>query len=1214
MRLQQRPNESVVLLTFAIMNTECLAFLTSDENARRTFRKLDVLRVLLEDFPLAIIMLAFLYEHGYHGHLLISISFGWSVGTIVLKLLRVLIISVTGTMEREATVPFFKNVRLEDYLLFPFYLLHWILLLCLLFFFDYAAFWPRFSHDWLTQQLLALGGFNATDALNATLSAATLADANATATLLSLAATKANSTYVDGWMRVVPKASCADGTSCPLDIPTLVSRVILPNGTADAGAIALAEQYLSPTAVDLVLEWGELHSRMRWCFGVGVFFFVGGCLSSVVLLVRYITSKKFEESFQTKLMSASSLTSAFVAACSLVYGGFLNALSQDRLGYSIVKRDAALAHLLFYGIPTIGIASAAIWKFSCQSRACGIMFKDSYVEFYTIFCLVITVPMVWWQFLSLLTASIAVRSSTANPDKKDAAEPTQEELDAAEPPVNEAGTFSGVVGTLLVLALSGLKWLFQMLLLLAFFWNSTLATRTIGGRSAREWGDAYAGARVRAAIDLGADMNLDSNFFAVGMFFWILGMLINVVSTGAFMLRSSTPALKKAVEERLALTAFACTYSAIHPEALRMLADRRVDVFALRKLGVLPALLLDIPIVVQCMRFLAQYGWNFFVFVAAISSFAHALIFLARALVVAITGDLRRKPYVPDVNMGDAPFSRMSLGDVATLLVSLFHLFLICCLIGLYNHGWFFGPFMGFPDGAAGACQLAYYAVLIIVFSLIFANLCTAASFLNHWEYSHETISDHSYISAVVFLLCGFDVGWLNLLSTDAIAVREVKRTASMVSIGALFAPSLILQAAVIFMAGVPFSYLDDAADDPRVIEAALLLEGSGDFFEHHFDGLMAGSTTQNAAMAFTVLIGVWKLLLLVVLHTARQQDIKVNPVPYKHTPFVLGDQWMENRKAPDGFDDARIRARRALEARGNGLPTHHMGYAIDATGNYIYDADGQYTLGPGCQYVFDADGNYALDEFGNAMIEDEQGVLIGEGYGNDGYGGYVGGAQGDNETIASNSTNTLQPGSVGLEMGGIGPASMLWATCQQSALFTRPDGVLGVFVRLPPGPGQLPFLFLQAHEQQPLKKSFMKKSAPQTRFSFLSVDVSAYGLDQQYVESHISNDPRTAWRQLQEAEFGLAPAADPYGYDDQQYGGGQQYGQQQYGQQQYGQQPMQSPYDERMARAREQRAGARGAKPTPTQDYSHGYGGDLDANAVASPRAPPGGEEKFSL
>ena len=56
------------------------------------------------------------------------------------------------------------------------------------------------------------------------------------------------------------------------------------------------------------------------------------------------------------------------------------------------------------------------------------------------------------------------------------------------------------------------------------------------------------------------------------------------------------------------------------------------------------------------------------------------------------------------------------------------------------------------------------------------------------------------------------------------------------------------------------------------------------------------------------------------------------------------------------------------------------------------------------------ADGNYALDEYGNAMLEDADGVLITAGYGNDGYGGYTAGPSppDDQQTNVSSSTNTF--------------------------------------------------------------------------------------------------------------------------------------------------------------------------------------------------------------
>ena len=62
MKLQQRPNEAVMVLLFSMVNTECLCFLTRSETAHNSFRKLDVLRTLIEDLPLTFIMLAFLYE------------------------------------------------------------------------------------------------------------------------------------------------------------------------------------------------------------------------------------------------------------------------------------------------------------------------------------------------------------------------------------------------------------------------------------------------------------------------------------------------------------------------------------------------------------------------------------------------------------------------------------------------------------------------------------------------------------------------------------------------------------------------------------------------------------------------------------------------------------------------------------------------------------------------------------------------------------------------------------------------------------------------------------------------------------------------------------------------------------------------------------------------------------------------------------------------
>ncbi len=36
--------------------------------------------------------------------------------------------------------------------------------------------------------------------------------------------------------------------------------------------------------------------------------------------------------------------------------------------------------------------------------------------------------------------------------------------------------------------------------------------------------------------------------------------------------------------------------------------------------------------------------------------------------------------------------------------------------------------------------------------------------------------------------------------------------------------------------------------------------------------------------------------------------------------------------------------------------------------------------LGPGCQYVMDDNGDYALDEYGGAVVQDADGVVIAPG------------------------------------------------------------------------------------------------------------------------------------------------------------------------------------------------------------------------------------------
>jgi len=708
---------------------------------------------------------------------------------------------------------------------------------------------------------------------------------------------------------------------------------------------------------------------------------------------------------------------------------------------------------------------------------------------------------------------------------------------------------------ILSISLSCFKWVLQCMLLLTLFWNSPLAIRTIGGRPAYEWVSSSTAEAINdyltAPISLyGANITLvgtvDVAYFQTGVLFWVIGMLVNVLGVGLYMAFRSTPVLRKAVEEHLALTAVAFTCSVVHPEAMRVLADRRDDVMVLRKLGVLPAMLLDVPIVVLALHWLFQHGFNSFVLFVGCASLAHCLIFTSRSILVLVTARLTREVDDTTPAEGFEEFHRFSSGDLATLMISLFHFGLMLALIGLYYHGWQFGYFVGFAEENIVACSGGFWGTVLVIIAYLIASLSCSVSFLNHFIFSHRGISEQSYSSAVVLLLSCFDASWLALLATDAVAVREVKRAASFVSLGFLFV-MLVLQGSIIFLANVPFVLLDEPDYDvmPDL--------GSGSplhaVYFNDFEKLISGSSLQNMAFGFTVIVGVAKLLLMVVLQNARKTAGTVSP--FVHTPWVLGEQWRQNRSLDAKAAEADAQRRRARDRRSGALkPTHHMGYLLDeAGGNYVFDESGNPVLGNGVRCALDDSGNFMYDDNGGYVLADEFGMIIGEGYGEngDGYGGWVStgpdkGAHGEDVTNTSRSTDTFNNYNGGVEgiESGAAPAEVLWATCLKRAVYMTPDGVQGVFVSLPNDGFSAEYLFVQAHEIQPMKAKGFGRSgdAAKLRFSFLSVDIGA--LDRNYVEAHVSNDPEAAWQKLQQSQYPQGQqelAVDSY--DGDAYGDG---------------------------------------------------------------------------
>ena len=79
---------------------------------------------------------------------------------------------------------------------------------------------------------------------------------------------------------------------------------------------------------------------------------------------------------------------------------------------------------------------------------------------------------------------------------------------------------------------------------------------------------------------------------------------------------------------------------------------------------------------------------------------------------------------------------------------------------------------------------------------------------------------------------------------------------------------------------------------------------------------LLKASGVVNGAFALTVVVGVARLILLVILHTTRDRSIVS---PFYHTAFIGGPQWLANRRAmplPNGSAYAYGRQWRAQQAQ----------------------------------------------------------------------------------------------------------------------------------------------------------------------------------------------------------------------------------------------------------------------------------------------------------
>ena len=933
-------------------------------------------------------------------------------------------------------MPFFKNLKREDLVSLPCFVLHSILLLVLIAWLDYAAFFHAFAVDWLVLQLDAIGGLNA------------------------------SLVHVGG---ALPALLPVEGSgAAPNSLAALAHDIVV--GSDD---VVVAEQYhfgergertlnydagayeLTQAALVQLDELVQLRRTVFVSYGACVAFFVLGCLANVALLSLYLRKPSYAEHFRSDAVWRQSMKSAAIGVGTLLNGGFINGLSQTAEGYRLAKRDSAAIHLLFHGIPCLAIASAVAAALDCRHRPCGVQLRGSDAALYVHMLIVVSTPIVWWQFARLVLQMV----TTAEDDDEPPLEPQLR--DRIEPPAPGRTTPQGRVALAGSLCFCMLKWLLQLLGMLTLYWNSPTYTGagSLGSSSSYGWS-------MTPPEQFSLPFVVSEREYEAALAVFLLGMVFNLLAVSVHFVRYSSETLGRELRTHPGAAVLALTMAAIHPDFVITIADRRDDVYALRALGAVPALLNDAPLLAIFGLVYKQgrrdAGHND-PFLGALIAFTvlHLVLYLARALVVGITGSIRRPS--GDEQRCCATYRRLSLGDSATVFVSFLHMMLLALLLAVYEEGWHRGALDGLSGEHADMLRDCLVTLALIGLLYLLLNLLLACSLLNHYSFSHEAVAARPFSSALVLLLSCVDVSCLTLLASDRDEVRlkaatsDVKRHAMVVSLLVLLAPVLALQVVVEFFLKLDWSGVDAA-------------------FARYTEGTpLSASGVVYAALGVTVIRAVWTLLLLVVLHVTKERD---NPLPFKHTPLVLGPQWRLNRAPPEGMEPDEARP---AYARRRGLGRSKAGKGGDRD-RRDRDRDDRDRRGGRPDRARPRPAGGYDDEYDDEYGDDRARHQFD-----------------DTDTNASTDGPTPR-------------AEMVEAICAKRALYRTPDGLEVVFIELPTADDIAPpqYLLVQVSNVRPVRGP-RGRGGPQVSFTFNSVDVG--GLDREFIEQSITTDPETAWR-----------------------------------------------------------------------------------------------------
>ena len=221
-----------------------------------------------------------------------------------------------------------------------------------------------------------------------------------------------------------------------------------------------------------------------------------------------------------------------------------------------------------------------------------------------------------------------------------------------------------------------------------------------------------------------------------------------------------------------------CWWTYTHLLTYSLTYDLQYDIFNIGKLGLVSAIG-DLPLLgvfAYVFEDVRKSGPDYEKFEDAVISLAiaacvlHMMAYASRGVIFVLTSGLRRK------NEGSFYSYLPNFGDGLTSLVGLVQFFVVILLIVTFD--------AGSHDGLTKQedQQHMHNCVRVLAITLginMLCNFMAVCSFLNHWVFSHEQLTDRPFASGLVVCLGVFDVSFLDLLSNDEQHDKDVKYAAT---------------------------------------------------------------------------------------------------------------------------------------------------------------------------------------------------------------------------------------------------------------------------------------------------------------------------------------------------------------------------------------------------------------------------------------------------